>query len=117
MVTVLVPSWKKKALSEMGWIIVGSVLLTGMIMTIFVCAFMLVTPKQPLYDSRTLVIQHMMQKLEAPLSTVSVAADALRNAKVKLDPRQVNYYQQIITEESRRMNEQVEKFLRDIKNS
>ena len=99
----------------MGWIIFGSVLLTVMIVAVFVCASMISNRRQPLYDSKTMVIQNMMQQLEAPLSSVSVAAEALRNAKVKHDPGKIDYYQQVITEESQRMNEQVEKFLREIK--
>lgn len=114
-VSVVVPSWKKRALGDMGWTIFGSVLLTVMIVAIFICASMIITRRQPLYDSKTMVIQNMMQQMEAPLSSVSVAAEALRNAKVKHDPGKMDYYQQVITEESQRMNEQVEKFLREIK--
>jgi hypothetical protein len=113
--SVMVPSWKKRALGDMGWLILGSVLLTVMIVSVFVCASMISNRKQPLYDSKTMVIQNMMQQLEAPLSSVSVAAEALRNAKVKHDPGKIDYYQQVITEESQRMNEHVEKFLREIK--
>lgn len=113
-VSVVVPSWKERALGDMGWTIFGSVLLTVMIVAIFVFSSMISGRKQPLYDSKTMVIQNMMQQLEAPLSTVSVAAEALRNARVKHDPGKIDYYQQVITEESQRMNEQVEKFLREI---
>ena len=82
--TVVVPSWKKSALKEMGWVIIGSVLLSLMILAIF-CSTSFIGAKrqQVLYDDRTVVIKNMMQQLEAPLSTVSVAADALRNARVK----------------------------------
>jgi K+-sensing histidine kinase KdpD len=116
MVTILVPFWKKIALKEMSWIIVASVLLTLMICAIFYSVSYFCKKEQTArYDNRTNLVRNMMQQLESPLSTMSVAAEALRNAKVMHDERKVNYYQQIITEESHRMNEQVEKFLREIK--
>ncbi len=114
--TVVVPSWKKLALRQMGWVIFASVLMTAMILAIFCSAsYFAGRRQQTLYDNRSKAIQDILQQLEAPLATVSVAADALRNARVMHDPGKVNYYQQIITEESRRMNEQVENFLREIK--
>jgi hypothetical protein len=112
--TVLVPSWKKIALRKMGWIIFASVLLTAMLVSVFSIASLLAWRRQQLMEEDR-AIQNIMQQLEAPLSTVSVAADALRNARVMHDPGKVDYYQQIITQESKRMNEQVEKFLREIK--
>jgi hypothetical protein len=112
--TILVS--KKTALKEMTWIIVASVLLTVMITAVFGSVYYFnYRAHQSAYGQRTDLVKNMMQQMESPLSTVSVAADALRNAKVMHDEVKVNYYQQIITEESKRMNEQVEKFLRDLK--
>jgi hypothetical protein len=112
--TIVVP--KKTALKELTWIIVASVLLTVMIMAVFCSVYYFnYKSRQSAYGQRTALVKNMMQQMESPLSTVSVAADALRNAKVMHDEVKVNYYQQIITEESKRMNEQVEKFLRDLK--
>jgi two-component system phosphate regulon sensor histidine kinase PhoR len=112
---VVVPSLKKMVWKEMVWVIAASLCLTIMIMAIFCYAFILGERRQQLfYDKRTTAIQNMMKQLETPLSTVSVAAEALRNARVMHDSRKINYYQQIITEENQRMNEQVKKFMRDI---
>jgi hypothetical protein len=115
-VTILVPFWKKIALKEVTWIIIASILLTIMICAIFYSvSYFSKNGHAARYDNRTRLVRNMMQQLESPLSTMSVAAEALRNAKVMHDERKINYYQQIITEESQRMNEQVEKFLREIK--
>jgi two-component system, OmpR family, phosphate regulon sensor histidine kinase PhoR len=106
---------KKMIWKEMVWVIAASVLLTLMIMAIFCYAFIVGERRQQLfYDKRTNALRNMMKQLETPLSTVSVAAEALRNARVMHDSRKINYYQQIITEENQRMNEQVKKFMRDI---
>lgn len=113
--TVVIPFWKKHALQGMNWIIASSVLLTILLLVIFCSAFLLGDPNQELfYDRRTLLIRKMMQQLEVPLSTVSVAAEALRNARVANDSGKINYYQQVINEENKRMNEQVERFLREL---
>ncbi len=112
---VVVPFLKKMVWKEMVWVIAASMFLTIMVMAIFCYAFILGERRQQLfYDKRTTAIQNMMKQLETPLSTVSVAAEALRNARVMHDARKINYYQQIITEENQRMNEQVKKFMRDI---
>jgi signal transduction histidine kinase len=112
---VVVPSLKKMVWKEMAWVVAASLCLTIMVMAIFYYAFILGERRQQLfYDKRTNALRNMMKQLETPLSTVSVAAEALRNARVMHDSRKINYYQQIITEENQRMNEQVKKFMRDI---
>jgi two-component system phosphate regulon sensor histidine kinase PhoR len=100
----------------MIWPIAASVLLTIMIVVIFCYASILgARNQQSYYDIRTKVLKNMLQQLETPLSTMSVAAEALRNARVMQDAGKMNYYQRVINEENKRMNEQVEKFLREIK--
>lgn len=111
---VVVPSWKKIVWKEMAWFITASLFLMIMILFIF-SAFLLGERRQQLfYNNRSNAIKNMMKHLETPLSTVSVAAEALQNDKVMHDSRKINYYQQIINEESKRMNEQVKKCMRDL---
>jgi hypothetical protein len=94
---VVIPFMKKMIWKEMVWVIAASVVLTIMIMAIFCYAFIVGERRQQLfYDKRTNALRNMMKQLETPLSTVSVAAEALRNAQ------------------NQRMNEQVKKFMRDI---
>lgn len=114
--TLVVPQWKNIALKEMSWIIATAVVFTLMILAIFYFAIILGDRRQQLfYEKREKIIQYMMQQLETPLSTVSVATEALRNTNVMQDTSKTNYYQQIINEENKRMREQVEKFLRELK--
>lgn len=112
---VVVPFWERYAVKGMGWIIAALVLLTIVIMVLFCFAAILVERNQQLfYRSRTRLLKKMMQQLETPLSTVSVAAEALHNDQVMHDSRKINYYQQVINEENQRMNEQVNKMLQDL---
>jgi hypothetical protein len=65
-----------------------------MILVIF--CFALFSGRAGFHKKRTLAINHLMQRLETPLSTISVAAEALRNARVAHDMREIHYYQQVI---------------------
>ncbi|MBS1662241.1 MAG: hypothetical protein JST68_14445 [Bacteroidetes bacterium] len=53
----------------------------------------------------------MIQQLETPLSTMSVAAEALGNEKVMHNSEKRRFFQQAIDEENKRMTEQVKKIL------
>jgi len=114
--TVIIPGWEKYALRNMAWIIAASGLLSIMVIVIFYCAFIVGEQRRQLfYDNRTDIMRNLMQQLETPLSTMSVAVEALRNRKVMNNSEKRNYYQQIIREESERMNEKVKKILEDPK--
>ena len=112
--TLVIPDWEKYAVKDMIWIIAASCFLTVMIGTIFCCSSILGERRQQLfYDNRTDNIKNLIQRLETPLSTISVAVEALR--KVMHNSEKRNYYQQIISEESERINENVNKILIDQK--
>ena len=116
LLTVVIPFWKSYAWKEMAWVIIASALLTIMILAIFCCATILGKPGQQLfYTQRRNAIQKMMQQLETPLSTVSVAAGALCHARVMRDAGKIKFYQQVINEENKRMNEEVERLLKELK--
>ncbi|WP_207511014.1 hypothetical protein [Longitalea luteola] len=115
LLTVVIPDYKKIVFRDMGWIITASVLLTLSVLAILCLTYIISERKQAFYENSTNVIKNMMQQLETPLSTVSVAAEALHNAQVMRDSAKINYYQQIIQEENKRMHEQVQKYLRDMK--
>lgn len=113
--TVVIPNWNTIILKDMAWIIAASVLLTIMIMAIFWFTVIWHERRQQLfYKKRSNAIKNMIQQLETPLSTVSVAAEALRNARVMHDPGKTNYFKQVITEQNKRMHEQVEKIFREL---
>lgn len=114
LLVVVVPVWKKYALKDMPWIIAALVTLTLMVVVSFIFAFVFIKRRQQsFYKKRDNVIKDMLQQLETPLCTVSVAAESLRKVQVMHDTGKINYYQQVINEENRRMNEQVSKILRD----
>jgi hypothetical protein len=115
LLTVVIPAYKDIVFKDMGWIVTASVLLTTTVLAIFCLAFMLSERRQEFYENSANTIKNMMQQLETPLTTVSVAAEALHNAQVMHDSAKIRYYQQVIQEENKRMHEQVQKYLGDMK--
>lgn len=113
--TVVIPAYNHILFRDMAWIITASVVLTISVLAIFCLAFVISERKQEFYENSTNAIKNMMQQLETPLSTISVAAEALHNAKVLHDSAKVHYYQQVIQEENKRMHEQVQKYLGNMK--
>jgi len=113
--TVVIPNWKMIIWKGLVGIMAALVLLTVMIVTIFWFTIIWHERRQQLfYRNRSNAINNMIRQLETPLSTVSVAAEALRNARVMHDPGKTNYFKQVITEQSQQMNEQVEKIFREL---
>jgi two-component system phosphate regulon sensor histidine kinase PhoR len=53
----------------------------------------------------------MTHELKTPLATISLAIDALTNEKVIHDTEKIRYYSNMIKDENKRMNKQVEKIL------
>jgi two-component system phosphate regulon sensor histidine kinase PhoR len=56
-------------------------------------------------------INNMTHELKTPLATISLAIDALRNEKVIQDRSKMEYFNDIIKEENKRMNKHVETIL------
>jgi len=109
LLVLVIPSWRRIIRDDMAWMIGSSLLLTFLLTIIFYGAYRLVSHRQRLYNDRTRELEKMVQQLETPLSTVSIAAQALAYAKVMNDTAQISYYQQVINSEVQRMNEEVNK--------
>jgi hypothetical protein len=110
LLTVVIPAWKKLALKDMGWIFTLCQLLTIMVITVFCSALILGKRREQLYnDNRTDIVLRLTQQLEIPLSSMSVALEALANDKVIYNSEKRQFYQEIINAESKHMNEHVKK--------
>jgi two-component system phosphate regulon sensor histidine kinase PhoR len=61
---------------------------------------------------KTDFINNMTHEFKTPIATISLALDAINNKKVIEDPEGVARYSELIRQENKRMNEQVENVLR-----
>jgi two-component system phosphate regulon sensor histidine kinase PhoR len=89
----------------------------AIIFTIIICAAFYLTlhtmlRQKKLSEIRNDFINNMTHEFKTPISTISLAVDALRNEKVQKDVTKLTYFSDIIKEENQRMNRQVETILK-----
>lgn len=113
LLTVIIPHAQTMIWNQMIGMIAISLLLTLMMLTVFCCA--IISGGQLFYARKDTLFVNMLQRLETPLTTVSIAAEALRNTRVMHDLTRFRFYQQVITDENKRMDAEVNQLLRDLK--
>ncbi len=90
--------------------------LTLLLMGVLVYAMLytisqLIKQKQ-ISNIKTDFINNMTHEFKTPIATISLAVDALSNEQITGNPERVSYYANLIRQENRRMNAQVEQVLR-----
>jgi two-component system phosphate regulon sensor histidine kinase PhoR len=98
-------------LRSLGWMIVGAVLFTLIIITAFYLTVRTLIRQKKLSEIKSDFINNMTHELKTPLATISLAVDALRNEKVIGNREKLQYFSNIIKDENKRMNKQVETIL------
>lgn len=96
---------------QMTWIVFGSVIFIVIIFTAFYITIRALLNQKKLSEIKSDFINNMTHEFKTPLATISLAVDALRNEKVKNDPKKMEYFSNIIKDENKRMNKQVESIL------
>lgn len=109
--TILIPHVKSFIWGSMTWLIVGAVMFTIIIMCAFFLTVRALLKQKKLSEIKSDFINNMTHEFKTPLATISLAVDALKNAKVLADKEKLNYFTGIIKEENKRMNKQVETIL------
>jgi two-component system, OmpR family, phosphate regulon sensor histidine kinase PhoR len=89
----------------------------AIIFTIVICAAFYLTihtmlRQKKMSEIRNDFINNMTHEFKTPISTISLAIDAIRNEKVQKDVSKLSYFSEIIKEENQRMNRQVETILK-----
>ena len=108
---IIVPNQKTIIWQEMFWFIVGAILFTLIITTAFFITIRTLLKQKKLSEIKSDFINNMTHEFKTPLATISLAVDALKNEKVKGNPEKTSYFTNIIKEENKRMNKQVETIL------
>jgi len=102
---------KNYILKRTSWMIFASVLFTFIIITAFALTVRTIFRQKKLSEIKSDFINNMTHEFKTPLATISLAVDALNNEKVRSSSEKTQYYSDIIKDENRRMNKQVEKIL------
>ncbi|MBS1748757.1 MAG: HAMP domain-containing histidine kinase [Bacteroidetes bacterium] len=108
---VIVPNLNTFLWRSLGWMIAGSVLFTLIICTAFFITVRTMLVQKKLSEIKSDFINNMTHEFKTPLATISLAVDALKNEKVFQNRDKMTYFSNIIKDENKRMNKQVETIL------
>jgi two-component system phosphate regulon sensor histidine kinase PhoR len=109
--SIVIPDYKSVVLKQMRWMIFGVIFFTLIIISAFFVTVRTLLMQKKLSEIKNDFINNMTHEFKTPLATISLAVDAMRNDKVVHDSEKSAYFSEIIKEENRRMNKQVETIL------
>lgn len=110
-IIIVVPNVRGYLFHQLQWVVIGAVLFIIVVLAAFSITFRSLLTQKKLNEIKKDFINNMTHELKTPLSTISLAVDALKSAKVQADPKSVDYFSGIIKEENVRMNKHVEAIL------
>ena len=111
LLNVIVPNQRTIIWKEMFWFIIGAILFTLIITTAFFITIRTLLKQKKLSEIKSDFINNMTHEFKTPLATISLAVDALKNDRVRGNEEKTGYFTNIIKEENKRMNKQVETIL------
>lgn len=104
-----------KQLSILGPIIpivMLTLIFTIIIVSVFSLAIYYMQLQRNISEIKTDFINNMTHEFKTPIATINIASDALKNEKIISDKERIKYYADLIKQENKRMNTQVEMLLR-----
>jgi two-component system phosphate regulon sensor histidine kinase PhoR len=108
---IIIPNQRAIVFREIFWFILGTIFFTIIITTAFFITIRALLRQKKLSEIKSDFINNMTHEFKTPIATISLAVDALKNEKVIGDKEKSNYFTNIIREENKRMNKQVEAIL------
>ncbi|MFK7806919.1 MAG: sensor histidine kinase [Saprospiraceae bacterium] len=91
--------------------LLASILFTGIILFCFAYTIQVIFQQKKLSEMKTDFINNMTHEFKTPIATISLAADSMTNPVVAGNPEKISRFANIIKQENKRMNSQVEKVL------
>lgn len=94
------------------WVQAGfSLLFSALVLISFFITFRTIVRQKRLSEMKNDFINNMTHELKTPIATISLAADALNNPRIRSNESSIDRYTGIIKEENHRMHRQVERVL------
>ncbi len=109
--TIVIPNISKQAWRSLTWLLIGSGLLTLIVISAFYLTVRNMLQQRNLSKIKSDFINNMTHEFKTPLATISLAVDALHNPRVQGNQEKSQYFSGIIKEENKRMNKHVETIL------
>jgi two-component system phosphate regulon sensor histidine kinase PhoR len=108
---IIIPDFKTQVWKSLTWMVVASGMFTLIIISAFYLTVSTMLRQRKLSQIKSDFINNMTHEFKTPIATISLAVDALNNEKVQHSPEKIDYFRNIIKEENKRMNNQVETIL------
>jgi signal transduction histidine kinase len=106
------PERRKYLLSSILWMILLSVIFTGVIIIAYSSAIYQLIKQRQISQIKSDFINNMTHEFKTPIATINLALDSIRNPKILGDEDKVKRYLKMIKDENKRMHAQVENVLR-----
>ncbi|MFO7722657.1 MAG: HAMP domain-containing sensor histidine kinase [Bacteroidales bacterium] len=105
------PDEKHYLFSRLGWVLILSVFLTLVLIWSFYFITRSIYRQKKLGEMKNDFINNMTHEFKTPVSTISLACEALRDQDIDKSPSAVENYLKIIDEENRRLGKLAEQIL------
>lgn len=112
LLTVVALDMDKFAIRSLRWELITGILFSIIIVAAFYLTVRTMLRQKKLGEIKNDFINNMTHEFKTPIATISLAVDAMRNEKVLQDREKLSYFSNIIKEENKRMNRQVETILK-----
>jgi two-component system phosphate regulon sensor histidine kinase PhoR len=89
----------------------GTFLFAALILACFGYTIWVIFDQKRLSEMKTDFINNMTHEFKTPIATISLAADSIMSSRISGDPDKVARFANIIKQENKRMNNQVERVL------
>ena len=106
------PERKKFIISSIIGVTLLSMLFTFIIIIAYTSALYQLIKQRKISQMKSDFINNMTHEFKTPIATINLALDAIKKPKIISDKEKVTRYLQMIKEENKRMNAQVENVLR-----
>ena len=111
MLAINFPSKDRYVWAGLWNILVLSLLFIAVILGCFAYTITVIFRQKKLSEMKTDFINNMTHEFKTPIATISLAADSITNASIISNPDKIRRFADIIKQENKRMNGQVEKVL------
>jgi two-component system phosphate regulon sensor histidine kinase PhoR len=111
MLMIYFPTKSELVWSSVWQNLLASILFTGIILFCFAYTVQVIFKQKKLSEMKNDFINNMTHEFKTPIATISLAADSITNPIISGNAEKVRRFADIIKQENKRMNSQVEKVL------
>jgi len=109
--SVVFPERTNYVLGSISWMLAGSLLFSLFIFSTFALSIYFILRQKKISEVKSDFINNITHEFKTPIATISLAADAITNARVIKDENSIRHFAGMIKKENERMNKQVETIL------